>query len=371
MPAMAATGLCDGDSAQQGHRSGQQSIPRRLSTVTRNRETRSLTVMIVPHSERPPLALRVPIWLIPVTATALMFLVLGVFYLALSNRSLSGRVKELSEEQSVHEAREQDMRLTILAQQDEVTTLSQSVERFRAGMLEVESLTHQIRTLMGVGDMVVTATATAVPTSFGPQGGQGGWEPVDYSMSLAVEADREVGALESLLPRSMEELSLLLAALNARVERIAPEKRQDPRELEWQLRLIAAAPKRWPLEGPLTSGFGYRVLPEGGRLEFHQAVDIGAWYGTPVYATRAGKVIFAGWRPGLGWTVVLEHEMGFSTTYGHNSWYFVDPGDMVEEGQRIALSGDSGRSTGPHLHYEIRLEGTPVDPMIYVSLSEQ
>ncbi|HJX37048.1 MAG TPA: M23 family metallopeptidase [Anaerolineae bacterium] len=337
--------------------------------MTRKRETRSLTLMIVPHSERPPVALRIPIWLIPVSATALSLLVLSLFFLALSNRSLHGQLTELNQGQSIHEAREQDMRLTILAQQDEVTTLSQSVERFKAGMLEVEKLSHQIRELIGLQDAEVAATV--VPTSSGAQGGQGGFELGDYSMSLAVEADSELGELESLLPQSAEELSLLLAALNARVERIAPEKRQDPQGLEWQLRLIAAAPKRWPLKGEITSGFGYRVLPEGGRLEFHQAVDIGAWYGTPVYATKAGKVVFAGWRPGLGWTVVLEHEMGFSTVYGHNSWYFVDPGDGVEEGQRIALSGDSGRSTGPHLHYEIQLEGVPVDPMIYLSLGEE
>jgi murein DD-endopeptidase MepM/ murein hydrolase activator NlpD len=68
--------------------------------------------------------------------------------------------------------------------------------------------------------------------------------------------------------------------------------------------------------------------------------------------------------------VVLEHEMGFSTVYGHNSWYFVDPGDTVEEGQKIALSGNSGRSTGPHLHYEIRLNDVPVEPMIYLTLAD-
>jgi murein DD-endopeptidase MepM/ murein hydrolase activator NlpD len=327
--------------------------------------------MIVPHSERPPLALRIPIWLIPLSVTLLLALVLSVFYLTLSNRSLGGQLNELSQQQSVHEAREEEMRLTILAQQKEVTTLSQSVERFKAGMLEVQSLSQQIRDLIGLQDTVVTGTATVVPSFLGAQGGQGGSESGDYSMSLAVEADSEVGKLQSLLPERTDELSLLLAALNARVERIAPEKRSDPQELEWQLRLIAAAPKLWPLQGPINSEFGYRVLPSTGQFEFHQGLDIGAWYGTPVRATKAGRVVFAGWRPGLGWTVVLEHEMGFSTTYGHNSWYVVDPGDTVEEGQEIALSGDSGRSTGPHLHYEVQLEGVPVDPMIYLSLGEE
>jgi murein DD-endopeptidase MepM/ murein hydrolase activator NlpD len=339
--------------------------------VTRKRETRSLTLMIVPHSERPPLSLHIPMWIIPVTVTAVLFLVVGVFFLALSNRSLGRQVRRLSEQQSAHEEREREMRLTILAQQDEVITLSESVQRFRAGMLEVENLSRQIRDLIGLEDTPITATATTVPTSVGAQGGQGGGEPVDYGMSLAMESDQQLGQLESLLPETAEELDALLVALNARVERIAPENRADPEELGHQLRLIAAAPKLWPLQGPINSEFGYRVLPSGGQLEFHQAVDIGAWHGTPVQATKAGEVVFAGWRPGLGWTVVLEHEMGYSTVYGHNSWYFVDPGDKVEEGQQIALSGDSGRSTGPHLHYEIQLNHVPVDPMIYLTLGEE
>jgi murein DD-endopeptidase MepM/ murein hydrolase activator NlpD len=340
--------------------------------VTRKRETRSLTLMIVPHSERPPLALRIPLWLVPSSVACLLLLVSGFFYLAVSNHSLSARLNELREQQTIHEARETDMRLTILAQQEEVTSLSQSVERFKAGMLELESLSHQIRELIGLEEAAIAPTATVSATSFGVEGGgQGGSEIGDYSMSLAVEASAQLSELESALPDSTQELGSLLDALTVRVERIAPEKRDDPEELERQLRLIAAAPKRWPLEGPITSGFGYRVLPETGYLEFHQGIDIGAWYGTSVRAAKAGEVIFAGWRPGLGWTVALEHEMGFSTVYGHNSWYFVDPGDVVEEGQQIALSGDSGRSTGPHLHYEVRLNDVPVDPMIYLSLNQQ
>jgi murein DD-endopeptidase MepM/ murein hydrolase activator NlpD len=339
--------------------------------VTRKRETRSVTLMIVPHSERPPLALHIPVWVVPASVALAVLLLSGLVYLGLSNHSLGAQIRELAEQQALHESREREMRLTILAQQEEVTGLSQSVERFRAGMLEVENLSRQIREMIGLEDAGAVATATVAPANFGAQGGQGGSEFGDHSMSLAVEASSELAEMESLLPKNTDELSLVLGALTARVERVAPEKRGDPEELERQLRLIAAAPKAWPLKGPLTSGFGYRVLPSTGYMEFHQGVDIGAWYGTPVLASKAGKVVSVGWRPGLGWTVVLEHEMGFTTVYGHNSWYFVDPGDTVEEGQKIALSGDSGRSTGPHLHYEIRLNDTPVDPMIYLTLSEQ
>ncbi len=339
--------------------------------MTRKRETRSVTVMIVPHSERAPVAFKVPLWLVPTSVVLVLVVLVSLFYLALDNRTLSAQLNDLNEQQGVHEAREREMRLTILAQQEEVIGLSESVQRFRAGMLEVENLSRQIRELIGLEHVVVTPTATVAPTALSVQGGQGGSEAGDYGMSLASEATSELVQMELLLPEDSEELSRMLGALSARVERIAPENRDDPSELERQLRLIAAAPQSWPVEGPVTSGFGYRVLPSTGRLEFHQGLDIGTWYGTPVRATKAGKVVSAGWQPGLGWTVVIEHEMGFTTIYGHNSWYFVDPGDAVEEGQQIALSGNSGRSTGPHVHYEMHLNGVPVDPMIYLSLGQE
>jgi murein DD-endopeptidase MepM/ murein hydrolase activator NlpD len=339
--------------------------------VARKKETRSLTLMIVPHSERSPLSFHIPLWVIPTSIALVLLLIFGFAYLAASHHSLSGRISELEQEQAMQQAREREMRLTILSQQGEVTALSEAVERFRAGMLEIESLSRQIRELMGLEDTVITATATAEPNSYYMQGGQGGAELGDYSMSLAVEANYEVEAMQSLLPERTQELGLLLDALGVRMDRIAPEQREDPEELEHQLRLLAVAPKIWPLEGEITSGFGYRVLPSKGYMEFHQGIDIGAWYGVQVRAPKAGEVVFAGWRPGLGWTMVLEHEMGFSTVYGHNSWYFVDPGDMVEEGEVIALTGDSGKTTGPHLHYEIRLNDIPMDPMIYLSLNGQ
>ncbi len=338
--------------------------------MPRKRETRSLTLMIVPHSERPPLSLRIPLWVIPTSVAISLLLVFGFVYLTASFYSLSDDVRELQQEQALQHAREQEMRLTVLSQQEEVSDLSLSVERFKAGMLELESLSHQIRELIGLEDVVVTQTTSIGPTSHPVQGGRGGPEAADYGTSVAVEASREVRAMQLLLPERRDDLNLLLRALTRRVQMIAPEKRDDPQELEHQLRLIAAAPGVWPLQGELTSGFGYRVVESEGYLEFHQGVDIGVWYGTPVVATKAAKVVFAGWRPGLGWTVVLKHELGFSTVYGHNSWYFVDPGDTVEAGQRIALSGGSGRSTGPHLHYEIRLNGVPMDPMLYLTLNQ-
>ena len=113
----------------------------------------------------------------------------------------------------------------------------------------------------------------------------------------------------------------------------------------------------WPITGPITSGFGLRW----GRL--HAGVDVGAPIGTPVYAASNGTVVAAGPARGYGQWVKISHPGGISTVYGHISAWTVTVGQAVEPGQLIAYSGNEGRSTGPHLHFETRLDGQPVDPI--------
>lgn len=116
-----------------------------------------------------------------------------------------------------------------------------------------------------------------------------------------------------------------------------------------------------PVDGPVTSEVGWRVDPFGsGAIGFHRGIDIAVAEGTRVRATRAGIVIFAGKEGGYGNTVIVEHDGGVRTLYGHNKTLSVQKGQQVEAGEVIALSGNSGRSTGPHVHYEIVPQG-PLD----------
>lgn len=109
-----------------------------------------------------------------------------------------------------------------------------------------------------------------------------------------------------------------------------------------------------PANGPVTSGVGWRVDPFGsGRLVFHKGIDIAVPEGTPVRATRGGRVAHAGIHGGHGFTVIVEHDDGGKTLYGHNSALKVRPGERLEAGAVVALSGNTGRSTGPHVHYEV------------------
>lgn len=122
----------------------------------------------------------------------------------------------------------------------------------------------------------------------------------------------------------------------------------------------------WPVTGVITSPFGYRHSPFGGGTEFHQGLDIGANMGTTITAPAAGTVIMAQWYGGYGNYILLDHGGGMTTGYGHLSRIFVAAGQAVQKGQAIGAVGSTGVSTGPHLHFEVRINGKPVDPAGYL-----
>ena len=116
----------------------------------------------------------------------------------------------------------------------------------------------------------------------------------------------------------------------------------------------------WPVSGPVTSGFGWRW----GRM--HEGIDIAVPSGTPVVAAQSGTIIYAGWMGGYGNLVVVDHGAGLATAYGHNTSVAAGTGQSVARGQVIAYSGNTGNSTGPHVHFEVRVNGAPVDPLGYL-----
>ena len=121
----------------------------------------------------------------------------------------------------------------------------------------------------------------------------------------------------------------------------------------------------YPCNGPITSPFGDRMHPILGYVRFHSGLDFGADYGSPIFAAQAGTVILAGWYGGYGQAVLIDHGGGITTLYGHTSDLYVSEGDTVQRGQAIATIGSSGLSTGPHLHFEVRVSGEPVNPISY------
>ena len=127
-------------------------------------------------------------------------------------------------------------------------------------------------------------------------------------------------------------------------------------------------PSIWPVYGHIQSKYGWRMHPLTRRKQFHKGIDIPAWIGAPVQATADGYVEFSGWDGGYGWMVVISHNYAYRTIYAHMSEIDVVQGIRVFKGQTIGKIGNSGRSTGPHIHYEIRRGRKALDPMDYLDL---
>ena len=123
----------------------------------------------------------------------------------------------------------------------------------------------------------------------------------------------------------------------------------------------------WPITGPITSNYGWRTHPIFGTSRFHSGLDIGAYYGESVVAADSGVVIYSDWMGGYGKTVMIDHGGSLVTLYAHNSDLVVSVGQSVSKGQLIAYAGSTGYSTGPHVHFEVRVNGTTANPLEYLN----
>ena len=173
-----------------------------------------------------------------------------------------------------------------------------------------------------------------------------------------------------LLQRNEEELMKQMRGDLERLDGEATQETESLKELEGLLQnkqvQLTHTPSIWPTRGWFTSGFGYRISPFTGLRQMHDGIDISNRLGSPIIAPADGLVTNIGREWGFGKTLVISHGFGFSTRYGHLDKINVKIGQKVKRGQKVAEMGNTGRSTGPHLHYEVRLNGVPVNPMKYI-----
>jgi murein DD-endopeptidase MepM/ murein hydrolase activator NlpD len=163
------------------------------------------------------------------------------------------------------------------------------------------------------------------------------------------------------------------AAIGDELERltgIVTEEGDNLRALERFLgratRVLAALPSRWPVRGQINSAYGGRTSPWSAKSEFHSGLDIGARVGTPVKSPAPGTVVFAGMNSEYGQTLIIDHGNEMKSLYGHLSKLSVTVNQKVQRGDLIAMTGNTGRSSGPHLHYEIQVKGQSVNPTTYL-----
>lgn len=193
---------------------------------------------------------------------------------------------------------------------------------------------------------------------------------IDLRKQSAVKRDQ-------VASRRQERQGVLNAATYERemAERAYRELIETSKQIETMIRRIQSGEKNiggstgnmvWPAEGEITSPFGWRVHPIFGTQRLHTGIDIGADYGDATRAADGGVVIHSDWMGGYGNAVIIDHGNGISTLYAHNSQLLVSEGQTVAKGQTVARVGSTGYSTGPHLHFEVRQNGSPVNPLNFL-----
>lgn len=295
--------------------------------------TRPFTFLILPPCGARTRTIRLPCWLMACA---------GLFLIGIAAISISGLIDGYRARSERAELRR--LRLVNERQQRELVTVREEAEEARAYLEEVKDLDERVRRMTGLlerrGD-------------YGSRsGGRDSARKLRLSLSGAAAAE------------DPGELVRDLSAVQREAARVRCDLEQLEKDLQEYYKYLAALPDRWPVHGEVTSEFGERSSPFGGRRsEFHDGLDLAANYGAPVAAAGDGVVVFTGYRPGYGHTVVIEHGYGYRSSYCHLSRYLVRPGERVKKGQRIARVGNSGRSTGPHLHFMVEKDGVLIDPL--------
>ncbi len=314
-------------------------------------KNRFYTILIVPEKTSQVRHVVLPSWVIRGAAfgLALCILLAGVMFFDYTYvMSQIGENKQLKLEN-------RRLRQQVQLFQNKITTAESTLER-------VKSFATRLRVIMHVEDQppsiqsklpdansnVSTASLNPAPTSL-PEAQN---EPVDPEK---IELKKEYSTLDNKISQLTQEA--------LRTEELL----QDEYEILYDKKsFLAALPTRQPASGYFTSGFGVRTSPYGDRIKMHEGLDIANRLDTPIRAPADGEVVFASSKAGYGLTLILNHGYGIETWYGHLRRFAVTKGEKVKRGTKIALLGNSGRSTGPHVHYEVRVHGYPVDPRSYI-----
>ncbi len=190
--------------------------------------------------------------------------------------------------------------------------------------------------------------------------GSGGPTPVESSaLSMLLSGKSDEIDYQNIASRSFELLEEYKASMKSYSEVI--------NHISKQRELFRYTPSIWPCKGIISSPYGVRVHPIFNNKIFHPAIDIANKKGTPIVATADGIVVFSGWQSGYGNVIAIEHGHKYRTVYAHLATSLVKRGDFVTKGQEIAKMGSTGRSTGPHVHYELQLNKRPINPMKYLN----
>ncbi|GJL79756.1 MAG: peptidase M24 [Nitrospinaceae bacterium] len=301
-----------------------------------------ITLMVFPGSSGSPKKFSLPSKLVRTGLIVLIVLLVG--FTGSSIYFTKKYIQLVGEQEEVAELRRESKINKI-----QVDKLGQQVKEFSTEMSRLERFANKLRVITDIGESPAPAEK-----DWGV-GGPYGLSSQSFSTSLQREAVSMV-----------ERLAVNLDQLDQQAKVQAVSFQQLDEFFKNQKSFLSSTPSIWPTRGWVTSGFGLRKSPFTGLKEKHEGWDIGARMGSPIRASADGVVVIAGREAGYGKMLEVDHGYGITTRYGHNSKNLVKVGDRVKRGDKIGLIGSTGRSTGPHLHYEVRLNGVPVNPKNYI-----
>ncbi|HDZ90128.1 MAG: M23 family metallopeptidase [Deltaproteobacteria bacterium] len=298
--------------------------------------SRKINIFLMPEGKGRVRQISLPLSLCLFLAPLLVICLVFVLWLVHDYTGIKARAPRLAE-----------LKKENALQKEQLLYMARRIDQVTREMGELRALDHKLRVMVnletGEGDDREKGLGGPAPALLDPE-------------KTLKKVDRD---LARSMHRALDNIESDLSA--------SREDKAGLREfLENQKMLLAATPSIWPAKGWLSSRFGYRKSPFTGKKEFHKGLDISARMGSPVVASADGTVSFSGWDRGYGRLVVINHGYGLKSKYAHLKKSLVKKGQYVKRGETIGLIGKSGRTTGPHLHYEVLLNGVPVNPLRYV-----
>jgi murein DD-endopeptidase MepM/ murein hydrolase activator NlpD len=291
------------------------------------------------------------------TALILLFIFSGyLFYNYIAYHKKVFEIKKIRSELSFQQAEIQSFLEKITVLEEQLTRLKGVEEQVKNGLKEVQELKKEKKVKKLPPPPRLPGKTSRVSETPGPK---------PYSSPIRGE---EVSILEKERPEPVSRLHLDLLELSKEAFQREQKLKELKESLHAQKSVLLSIPSLWPVIGRITSAFGEtRFSPSSGGTRPHMGIDIAAPPGTPIAAAADGVVLIAGREAAYGRLVCIDHGHGYTTMYGHLKDIQVKPGDRVHAGQTLGTVGISGNTTGPHLHYEVRIHGRPVNPFPYLT----
>jgi murein DD-endopeptidase MepM/ murein hydrolase activator NlpD len=307
-----------------------------------------LTVLIIPENATQTKQLKIPRVAFKVALIGSLFAISGLGYLVFDYMELRAVRQSYLKIQAENEGLKGEARL-LMSNLEEVRHSLKRVQDYSAKLGDLTQLkVKKVRGKTGIGPL----------------------SPEEYQ---SAKRHQDLIPTKKNLPLGVDLEKLVFRSVFDRVQNIGNQANRNALQLQkllstlsQQKSLLSSVPSVSPVDGWITSSFGSRVSPFTGERSWHKGLDIASPIGTPIYAPADGVVIFTGAKAGFGNFVMIAHGYGVVSRYGHNAQNMVQPGQKVKRGDQIATVGMTGRTTGPHLHYEVLLNGRHTNPKKFI-----